>query len=80
MEVLRLYWFAVMAAFGWITWGVFGTAISGLLAGVIIRQSTEYYTSDGNKPTQGIAKQAAGAATVIIEGMAVGMSSTWIQF
>jgi K(+)-stimulated pyrophosphate-energized sodium pump len=46
---------------------------------VIIGQSTEYYTSDGNKPTQGIAKQALqGPATVIIEGIAVGMASTWI--
>ena len=70
---------AVMAFFGWITWGVFGAAVSGLLAGVIIGQSTEFFTSDGNKPTQGIAKQALqGPATVIIEGMAVGMFSTWI--
>jgi K(+)-stimulated pyrophosphate-energized sodium pump len=70
---------AVMAALDWITWGVFGAAVSGLAAGVIIGQSTEYYTSDGNKPTQGIAKQAQqGPATVIIEGMAVGMYSTWI--
>ena len=46
---------------------------------MIIGQSTEYYTSDGNKPTQGIAKQALqGPATVIIEGIAVGMASTWI--
>ena len=68
-----------MAAMDWITWGVFGAAVSGLVAGVIIGQSTEYYTSDGNKPTQGIAKQSQqGPATVIIEGMAVGMFSTWI--
>ena len=32
-----------------------------------------------NKPTQGIAKQSQqGPATVIIEGMAVGMFSTWV--
>jgi len=68
-----------MAGLDWITWGVFGAAVAGLAAGVIIGQSTEYYTSDGNKPTQGIAKQAVqGPATVIIEGMAVGMSSTWV--
>ena len=54
-------------------------AVSGLVAGVIIGQSTEYFTSDGYKPTQGIAKQSQqGPATVIIEGMAVGMFSTWI--
>lgn len=78
-SALILVVLAVLAAADWITWGVFGAAVSGLLAGVIIGQSTEYYTSDGNKPTQGIAKQAQqGPATVIIEGMAVGMLSTWI--
>src|SRR5664280_1110730 len=70
---------AVMAAANWITWGVFGAAVSGLVAGVIIGQATEYYTSDGYKPTQGIAEQSqTGPATVIIEGMAVGMFSTWL--
>ena len=70
---------AVMAFSGWITWGVFGSVVSGLMAGVIIGQSTEYFTSDGYKPTQGIARQSQqGPATVIIEGMAVGMFSTWV--
>jgi K(+)-stimulated pyrophosphate-energized sodium pump len=70
---------AIMAAANWITWGVFGAAVCGLVAGVIIGQATEYYTSDGYKPTQGIAKQSqTGPATVIIEGMAVGMFSTWL--
>ena len=70
---------AIMAYANWITWGVFGAAVCGLLAGVIIGQATEYYTSDGYKPTQGIAKQSqTGPATVIIEGMAVGMFSTWL--
>ncbi|MDO9339425.1 MAG: sodium-translocating pyrophosphatase, partial [Bacteroidales bacterium] len=78
-SALILVALAVMAFSGWITWGVFGSVISGLLAGVIIGQSTEYFTSDGYKPTQGIAKQAQqGPATVIIEGMAVGMFSTWV--
>src|SRR5665647_1235999 len=70
---------AVIAYANWITWGVFGAAVSGLLAGVIIGQATEYYTSDGYKPTHGIAKQSqTGPATVIIEGTAVGMFSTWL--
>ena len=70
---------AVMAATGWITWGVFGSVVAGLLAGVIIGQATEYFTSDEYKPTQGIARQAQqGPATTIIDGMAVGMFSTWI--
>jgi len=78
-SALILLVLAGMAAIDWITWGVFGAAVSGLVAGVIIGQSTEYYTSDGNAPTQGIAKQSQqGPATVIIEGMAVGMYSTWI--
>jgi len=70
---------AVMAFTGWITWGVFGSVVAGLIAGVIIGQSTEYFTSDEYKPTRGIAKQSQqGPATVIIEGMAVGMFSTWV--
>ncbi len=70
---------AIMAFTGWITWGVFGSVVAGLLAGVIIGQSTEYFTSDGYKPTQGIARQSQqGPATVIIEGMAVGMFSTYV--
>ena len=78
-SALILVVLAGMALLNWITWGVFGAAVSGLVAGVIIGQSTEYFTSDGNAPTQGIAKQSQqGPATVIIEGMAVGMYSTWI--
>ena len=60
-----------------ITWGIFGSVVSGLLAGVIIGQITEYYTSAEYKPTQGIAEQAQmGPATAIIDGFAVGMTST----
>lgn len=62
---------------GWISWGVFGSVISGLIAGVLIGQFTEYYTSDEYKPTRGIADQAPmGAATVIIDGLATGMYSS----
>lgn len=78
-SVLILMALAVLAYFNWITWGVFGSVIAGLLAGVIIGQATEYFTSDEYKPTRGIAKQTLqGPATTIIEGMAVGMFSTWI--
>jgi len=78
-SALILVVLAIMAWADWITWGVFGAAVSGLVAGVIIGQATEYFTSDGYKPTQGIAKQSQqGPATVIIEGMAVGMFSTWV--
>jgi len=67
---------AGLAATGWITWGIFGSVISGLAAGVLIGQFTEYYTSDSYGPTRGIAEQTKmGAATTIIEGFATGMYS-----
>jgi K(+)-stimulated pyrophosphate-energized sodium pump len=70
---------AGMAWSGWITWGVFGAVVAGLAAGVIIGQSTEYFTSDEYRPTRGIARQTQqGPATTIIEGMAVGMMSSWV--
>jgi K(+)-stimulated pyrophosphate-energized sodium pump len=78
-SVFILIALAIMAFFGWITWGVFGAVVAGLIAGVIIGQGTEYFTSDEYKPTRGIAKQTtSGPATTIIEGFAVGMFSTWI--
>ncbi|MFO7754722.1 MAG: sodium-translocating pyrophosphatase [Bacteroidales bacterium] len=70
---------AGLAMADWISWGVFGSVVAGLMAGVIIGQGTEYFTSDEYKPTQGIARQAQqGPATTIIDGVAVGMYSTWI--
>ncbi|MBU8893352.1 MAG: sodium-translocating pyrophosphatase [Bacteroidales bacterium] len=70
---------AILANIGWISWGIFGAVVVGLTAGVIIGQGTEYFTSDEYKPTKGIAKQGQqGPATTIIEGIAVGMYSTWI--
>ena len=70
---------AVLAAAGIITWGIFGAVVAGLTAGVIIGYSTEYYTSDEYTPTQGVARQAAmGPATVIIDGLAVGMMSALV--
>lgn len=78
-SLLILVAMAGMAYFGWVTWGVFGAVVIGLAAGVIIGQATEYYTSDEYKPTKGIAGQAKqGPATTIIDGLAVGMYSTWI--
>jgi len=65
-----------LAAFGWISWGIFGSVVSGLLAGVLIGQFTEYYTSSEYSPTRGIAEQAQmGPATTIINGFATGMYS-----
>jgi K(+)-stimulated pyrophosphate-energized sodium pump len=57
--------------------GIYWAILSGLLAGVIIGYFTERFTSDSYKPTQGIANEAkTSPATVIIEGLAVGMNST----
>jgi len=78
-SILILVAIAVMAYFGWFGWGIFGSVVAGLVAGIVIGQGTEYYTSDGYKPTKGIAEQALqGPATTIIDGLAVGMYSTWI--
>jgi K(+)-stimulated pyrophosphate-energized sodium pump len=76
-SALILVVLAVMAQVHMITWGIFGSVVSGLLAGVVIGQITEYYTSAEYKPTKGIAEQAnMGPATTIIDGLAVGMFST----
>ncbi len=59
--------------------GVSFSVIVGLLAGVIIGQSTEYYTSHSYKPTQKLAESSkTGPATVIISGIGLGMMSTAI--
>ncbi len=59
--------------------GLFGAVLSGLLAGVLIGYFTEYYTSDSYKPTQKLAGSSeTGSATIIIDGMALGMKSTAI--
>lgn len=56
---------------------VFVAIIGGLLAGVIIGRLSEYYTSAEYKPTQQVAETAVtGPATVIIDGLSVGMLST----
>lgn len=55
----------------------FWAIITGLIAGLIIGLSTEYYTSYSYKPTQEVAETSqTGAATVIISGIATGMIST----
>ena len=64
---------------GMIAGGIVLSVISGLAAGVVIGQATEYYTSAEFKPTKGIAQQAVmGPATTIIDGLATGMYSAGI--
>jgi K(+)-stimulated pyrophosphate-energized sodium pump len=56
---------------------LFWALISGLIAGFLIAQATEYYTSAERGPTKKIAMSAqSGSAVTIIEGMATGMMST----
>ncbi|MBQ1653400.1 MAG: sodium-translocating pyrophosphatase, partial [Bacteroidales bacterium] len=78
-----------VATFGIFAW-LFGTetnqwwqtslsVVVGLLAGVIIGKSTEYYTSQSFRPTQKVAESSkTGPATVIISGLGLGMLSTAI--
>ena len=74
MLVLAL---AVMAYVNLITWGVFGATIAGLITGLVIGQSTEYFTADEYSPTRGIAQQhTMGPATGILRGVTVGMLSS----
>ena len=78
-SVLILVAMAIMANSGMVTWGIFGAVVAGLAAGVIIGQGTELFTSDEYKATKGIAAATQqGPATTIIDGIAVGMYSTWI--
>jgi K(+)-stimulated pyrophosphate-energized sodium pump len=59
--------------------GLFWAILGGMVVGTLIGFITQYYTSAEYKPTQGIAKAATtGPATVIIEGLGVGMFSTII--
>lgn len=53
--------------------------VIGLLVGIVIGRSTEYYTSQSYKPTQKLAESGqTGPATVIISGIGLGMISTTI--
>ena len=57
--------------------GLYFAILAGLLAGVLIGQSTEYFTSDTYKPTKKLAaKSETGSATIIIGGLGLGMLST----
>lgn len=69
----------VWAALGREQLGVYYSVLAGLIAGVIIGLSTEYFTSGEYRPTRLVANAAVtGHATVIISGMATGMLSTAI--
>ena len=72
--------FAIFYLLGFTNWWQLSLSVlSGLLAGVIIGKATEYYTSHSYRPTQKLAESSkTGTATVIIEGVGLGMISTAI--
>ena len=58
-------------------WTLYFAVLAGLIAGVLIGKSTEYFTSDTYKPTKKLAsKSETGSATIIIGGLGLGMLST----
>ena len=68
-----ILWMLGLDNWQWISCSV----IVGLLVGVVIGRSTEYYTSQSYKPTKRLAESGTtGPATVIISGVGLGMVST----
>ncbi len=58
-------------------WSLYFAILAGLISGVLIGQSTEYFTSDTYKPTRKLAASSeTGSATIIISGLSLGMLST----
>jgi K(+)-stimulated pyrophosphate-energized sodium pump len=58
-------------------WKLFACVVIGLVAGILIGQVTEYFTSYEFWPTRSITKAGVtGPATVVIQGLGIGMIST----
>jgi len=79
--LIAILTFVILYALGLQNWmGISSSSVvAGLLAGIIIGQSTEYFTSHSFNPTRKISESAqTGPATVIISGVGLGMVSTAI--
>ncbi len=78
--VLGLSWVAIGLTFGTdnkLAGKLFGTVVVGVVCGNLIGFATEYATSYTEEPTVSISEKAfTGPATVIIQGLGVGMLST----
>ncbi|HBT84622.1 MAG: sodium-translocating pyrophosphatase [Fermentimonas sp.] len=72
--------FGILYLLGFSNWvGLSFSVMAGLLAGIIIGQGTEYFTSSSHKPAIEIANSAkTGPATVIISGLGTGFISTFV--
>ncbi|MGQ9509247.1 MAG: sodium-translocating pyrophosphatase [Thermodesulfobacteriota bacterium] len=58
--------------------GLFWAVLSGLIAGVLMGESTNYYTSYAFKPTREISEASTfGGGATMVRGFAVGLLSTW---
>ena len=70
-----ILWLLQLDNWMWISCAV----VVGLVVGIVIGRSTEYYTSQSYRPTQKLSESGkTGPATVIISGIGLGMLSTAI--
>ncbi len=77
--ILLMVWIGDMTlADGTNKFQLLGAIVSGLVAGIVIGQITEYYTGTNKRPVNAIVKSCdSGPATTIISGVGVGMQSTF---